>query len=208
MKQVSFFSERIKPVIIMAVITIICISLVSGIHLSTQELVIANEGLVLKKAVLYAAGVEIPSGNAEVNELYEERVEEQMDESGDVYIVYGEGGSTGGEIEAYAFIAPGPGLWGEIEMLAAFMPDLKTFAGIDFIKQNETPGLGARITEAWFKEQLRGKQPPLVMNPEGTESSASTEIDAITGASRTSDFVLSIFNEAGLRAAELEKEGM
>ncbi|HAK45553.1 MAG TPA: FMN-binding protein [Spirochaeta sp.] len=200
MKKTSFFSERIKPVIIMAVITIICIALVSGIHLSTQDLVIANEGLVLKKAVLFSAGVNLPEANSEINSLYDDRVEQK----GDVFIV---SGSSGG-IAAYAFIAAGPGLWGEIEAVTAFKADLKTFAGVDFIKQNETPGLGARITEDWFREQLRDRQPPLVMNPEGTESSDAAEIDAITGASRTSEFVLSIFNDAGVRAAELKKEGM
>lgn len=204
MKKTSFFSERIKPVIIMAVITIICIALVSGIHLSTQDLVIANEGLVLKKAVLYAAGIEIPETNPGINSLYDERVAE----NDGLFLVYKGGGRTKDDLAAVAFISGGPGLWGEIEAITAFNADLKSFAGIDFIKQNETPGLGARITESWFLEQLRGKQPPLIMNPEGTESAAAAEIDAITGASRTSEFVLSIFNEAGLRAAELEKEGM
>ena len=198
MKQPSFFSERIKPVIIMAVMTIICIALVSGIHLSTQELVIANEGLVLKKAVLYAAGIELPETNSEINGLYDERVAEKDD----LFIVSG----SAGKIKAVAFITAGPGLWGEIEVVTAFDADLESFAGIEFIKQNETPGLGARITERWFKEQLRHKTPPLTMVPEGTGTSES-EIDAITGATRTSGYVLQLFNNAGLRADGLKKEG-
>jgi Na+-transporting NADH:ubiquinone oxidoreductase subunit C len=204
MKKTSFFSERIKPVIVMAVITIICITLVSGIHLSTQDLVSANEGLVLKKAVLFAAGIEVPENNAEINSLYDELVVE--DEG--LFLVYDGNGTAFSNLSAVAFITAGPGLWGEIEVVTAFNSDLKSFAGIDFIKQNETPGLGARITESWFKEQLRGKMPPLSMLPEGTKSSASGEIDAITGASRTSEYVLQIFNSAGDRAAELAKEGM
>ena len=202
MKKTSFFSERIKPVVVMAIITIICIALVSGIHLSTQELVIANEGLVLKKAVLFAAGIDIPGSNAEINSLYDERVEED----GELFLVYDENGTGAGNIETVAFVTAGPGLWGEIEAITAFKSDLETFAGIDFIKQNETPGLGARITEDWFKEQLRGKTPPLVMLPEGTETASSSEIDAITGATRTSDYVLQLFNAAGERAPELAKE--
>ena len=184
----------------MAAVTVVCIALVSGFHLSTQELVVANEGLVLKKAVLFAAGLEIPGSNAAVNALYDERVEQR----GEVFVISG----SSGEPEAYAFITRGPGLWGEIEVMTAFRSDFSTFAGVDFIKQNETPGLGARITEGWFREQLRGKVPPLSLVPEGTESTDSAEIDAITGASRTSDYVLSLFNEAGLRAAEIKKEGI
>lgn len=198
MKKEGFFAERLKPVMIMAVLTIVCISIVSGIHLSTRELVIANEGLFLKKAVLYAGGVEMPETNTGINELYDQRVTED----GGVFTIRGEDG----EVSAYAFITKGPGLWGEIEAVTAFSPDLKAFAGVEFTKQNETPGLGARITEPWFKQQLRGKVPPLLMVPEGT-SASDDEIDAITGASRTSDYVLKLFNSAGERALALEKEG-
>lgn len=198
MKKEGFYSERVKPVIVMAVITIICISLVAVLHLSTEDLVIANEGLVLKKAVLFAGGVEIPPTNQEINELYDSLVTERDG----WYEISNDSGRT----KAYAFIQAGPGLWGEIEAVTAFTPDFSTFAGVDFIKQNETPGLGARITELWFREQLRGRTYPLSMNPEGTESPGAGEIDAITGATRTSEYVLSLFNKAGQRAEQLKGE--
>ncbi|MDC7222316.1 MAG: FMN-binding protein [Spirochaetales bacterium] len=196
MKKTGFYAERIRPVLVTAVLTIICITSVSFLHLFTQDQVRANEGLVLKKAVLSAAGVTLPASNLEVNDLYEARVSE------------GEGLFTvrdeGGNIMAYAFIQAGPGLWGEIEAIVAFDSGFSHFAGTEFIKQNETPGLGARITESWFKEQLRGKKAPLSLNPEGTESTAESEIDGITGASRTSEYALSLFNRADERAAELK----
>ncbi len=195
-KKNQFYIERIRPVTVTAVLTIICITLVSLLYLSTRDQVLANEGLVLKKAVLYAAGLAVPGSNHEINELYDSRVTE---EDG-IFTVKDDADKT----KAYAFIQAGPGLWGEIQAVVAFDTDLATFAGVDFISQNETPGLGARITESWFKEQLRGRKAPLTMNPEGTESTASSEIDAITGASRTSDYALSLFNKAGEKAAALE----
>ena len=195
MKKTGFYAERVRPVFVMAIITIICIFMISILHLSTQERVIANEGLVLKKALLFAGGVNVPETNTEVNDLFEKQVKE-----GDGFF---EISASSGKVLSYAFIQAGPGLWGEIEAITAFKPDLKEFAGIDFIKQNETPGLGARISESWFKEQIRGKKVPLTMNPEGTKSTKITEIDAITGASRTSEYVLSIFNFAGEKAATL-----
>jgi Na+-transporting NADH:ubiquinone oxidoreductase subunit C len=198
MKKDGFYAERIKPVVVMAIITIICIFLVSILYLSTQERVTANEGLVLKKALLYAGGLSLPESNNEINALYDKQVKEKDS--------YYEITDSSGKTISYAFIQKGPGLWGEIEAITAFKPDFKEFAGIEFIKQNETPGLGARITEKWFKEQIRGKETPLTMEPEGTESSKPTVIDAITGASRTSEYVLSIFNQAGKRAAQLKGE--
>ncbi len=199
MSKTGFYAERIRPVVVTAILTIICITLVSAFYLSTQDRVKENEGLVLKKAVLYAAGLTVPGSNEEINALYDSRVSEKDG----VFTVK----DTSGKASAYAFVQAGPGLWGEIDALVAFTADLASFAGVDFISQNETPGLGARITESWFKEQVRGKTPPLTMNPEGTESPAKTEIDAITGASRTSDYALSILNKAGERAASL-KGGM
>ncbi len=199
MKKESFFSQRIKPVFVMAVMTIVCIALVSGFYLSTQDLVVANEGLVLKRAVLFAAGIEVPESNAETNDLYDELVTEKED----LFIVK----DQDGKVSALAFIAAGPGLWGEIEAVTAFKAD-GSFAGIDFIKQNETPGLGARITELWFKQQLRGKRVPLSMVAEGSGASAGSDgkIDSITGASRTSGYVLTLLNEAGEKADKLVKE--
>ncbi len=196
MSKTGFYAERIRPVVVTAVLTAICITLVSAFYLSTQDRVKENEGLVLKRAVLFAAGLNVPATNQGINELYESLVTEDNG----VFTVR----DTSGKPAAYAFIQTGPGLWGEIGAVIAFDSSLSQFAGVDFISQNETPGLGARINESWFKEQLRGKVPPLKMNPEGTESSAPSEIDAITGASRTSEYALSLFNRAGERAASLK----
>lgn len=195
MKKNSFYSERVKPVVVMAVMTIVCISFISGVYLATLDRVKANQGLVLKKAVLYAGGITLPETNLEMNDLYERQVKEE----GDLYII----SDNNNNVLAYAFIEVGPGLWGEIQVMTAFTPDLEEFVGIDFIKQNETPGLGARITEAWYKEQLRGKLSPLTMVPEG-EAQGNNEIDAITGATRTSDYMLQILTNAAESALKLK----
>ena len=44
-------------------------------------------------------------------------------------------------IKAIAVIFKGAGLWGPIEGVIAFEPDLKTIRGIRFYSQEETPGL-------------------------------------------------------------------
>ncbi|MDC7125561.1 MAG: FMN-binding protein [Spirochaetales bacterium] len=198
MKKEGFYFERIRPVVVMIIITVVCIGLVSGIYLSTKKLVTENEDLVFRKAVLYAAGISVPESNVEINSLYDERVTEKDS----LYIVK----DTAGEVMALAFIVSGPGLWGDIEAVTAFDKTLEKFSGVEFTSQNETPGLGARITESWFKEQLRGKSTPLIMLPEGTRSDNVNEIDAITGATRTSDYVLAILNDAGVRAASLSRD--
>ena len=193
MKGQVIFRERIFPVLFMLLLTVVFIGVVSAIYLSTRDLVMLNESLFLKKALLYAADIPIPETSAETEALYTARIRE----------VTGQDGTTGyyeiltgdGSIAGYALITSGPGLWGEIQAVLAFEKDLETLKGLEFTRQNETPGLGARISEAWFKEQFRGKKGPFVLVPEG-EAAAVNEIDAITGATRTSAAVRGILNSA------------
>ena len=64
------------------------------------------------------------------------------------------------------------------------------------MNQEETPGLGDRITEPAFLDQFRAKifAPDLKLMPEG-QSQAKNEIDAITGATMSSVAFIDILNE-------------
>ena len=191
--SVSIFKERIFPIIFMFLVTAVFIALVSGIYLATRDNVIRNERLYLKRAVLYAAGLTIPESPEEIDAMYVEGIDEVFDDQDNVsyYVVRASGGSTAG----YVFPAAGPGLWGEIEAVVGLDADLKRLTGVDFIKQNETPGLGARISEDWFRQQFRGKTGPFTRVPEGTGSLDEREFDAITGATITSTAVQNILND-------------
>jgi Na+-translocating ferredoxin:NAD+ oxidoreductase RnfG subunit len=70
------------------------------------------------------------------------------------------------------------------------------------VRHNETPGLGARIDEAWFLRQLAGRRPPLSLAPEGTRSPEPGRIDAITGATITSAAVRDILNRTAASAPD------
>ncbi|MEW5815279.1 MAG: FMN-binding protein [Spirochaetota bacterium] len=204
MKTFGIFRERVFPILFMFIITVIFIAVVSSIYLATKDLVKLNESLFLKKAVLYAANLPIPARPLEIDEKYKERVREIKKEDGTIEyleILDQSGSGTWG----YAILVKGPGLWGEIEAVVAFGRDLSRLKGIEFIKQNETPGLGARISEQWFKEQFRGKTGPFKLVPEGS-STGPHEIDAITGASLTSGFVQKIVNQAVIQVKEIVKE--
>lgn len=199
MQEVSFYKERVYPILFMVVLTVVFISAISGIYLQTASLVEENETIFLKKAVLFSAGIPVPESNSEINRVYSEHVNE--------YMVDGKPGVfeiNGGE--SYAFRVTGPGLWGEIEALIGFDEDLKTMTGIDFIKQNETPGLGARIEEEWFKSQFREKTPPFSLVREDAEDTGPSEVNAITGATYTSNYVRDMVNNSPDRAAKLLEE--
>lgn len=155
-----------------------------------------------KKAVLYAAGIEAPEDSFELEKLYNRRIKETELENETVFQIL----DDSGDLEGFAVYGIGPGLWGEIQAVMGFENDGKTLTGLEFIKQNETPGLGARITEDWFKEQFRGKQGPFTMVPEGTSSTSPNQFDSITGATRTSTAVRTIINNTLKKADSIAKE--
>ncbi len=200
MKKEGFFPERMFPVIFMFVITVVCIAGVSFLYLSTKDMVLLNESLFLKKSVLYASNILIPGDSLSINEVYQDRVEEVKgeDDTIDYFRIKGEEGDA---TEGYVVFQDGPGLWGSITAVIGYKNDLETLTGIDFIYQNETPGLGARIMESWFREQFRGKRGPFSRVPEGT-SAAENEFDAITGATRTSAAVEKIVNNSSKTVVE------
>lgn len=89
----------------------------------------------------------------------------------------------------------GAGLWGAIWGYMAVEDDNQTVAGAIFDHASETPGLGAKIAEAPFYTQFRGKK--LIDNGEfgsvkvikGGANGADNGVDAISGATMTSKAV-------------------
>ncbi len=194
MKKDSFMKKRIYPVAFMLIVTVAFISVTTVIYTFTKDTIKLNERLRLKQAVLYASGTGLSSDPAKIEKAFDDRVDEVKDEAGRVrYYSIREEGSA--EIESYVVIQTGAGLWGEITAGVGFDRDLGALRGIEVIDQNETPGLGGRIDEAWFKEQFMGKQPPLSPVPEGDPTSDS-EFQAITGASYSTEAIQNIVNAA------------
>ena len=71
----------------------------------------------------------------------------------------------------------------------------KVVSGIDFLEINETAGLGMKATEPAFKEQFQNKA---VESFELTKDGAVEEyqVDALSGATRTSNAVTNAVNGA------------
>ncbi|RMG84930.1 MAG: FMN-binding protein, partial [Candidatus Dadabacteria bacterium] len=90
----------------------------------------------------------------------------------------------------YAFPFEGPGFWGPISGVVAVDPAGERILGISFVRHQETPGLGGRISEGWFRDQFRGK--PLevrdgrVLEFVFRPPTGEREVEAITGATQTS----------------------
>ena len=77
----------------------------------------------------------------------------------------------------------GNGLWGPIWGYIGLSSDFSTVVGAVFDHKSETPGLGAEITSEGFRSQFSGRE------MRQNNDNLSVEVDAIAGATRTSDGV-------------------
>ena len=149
-----------------------------------------NEELAEKKSVLSALGMKTSGEAVEVAKIFDGSVEKKNMSGIELYVKFDESK----KISGYAIPFSGSGLWGTINGYAAVSSDLKTILGIDFTSHSETPGLGGRIDEDWFKEQFRGI--PLEKGkPIEYKTGDKGQVDAITGATSTSRAVLQIVNQ-------------
>ncbi len=121
---------------------------------------------------------------------------------------------SAGNVVGYGVMLSGGGFQGPIKIMVGFDKDVNKVLGIEILENSETPGLGNRIVENWFKEQFKGKVPPLSA-VKGRAPENEREIQAITGATISSKSVTNIVNRAqevlssflsgGEQASEYEK---
>lgn len=193
--------QVVYPVVFMVVLSIVFGGALEGINTLTKDIIAQQEALRLKENVLYVLGF-IPSQAdakkedkallpSEIEALYAVGVVEKPVGDTTVYV-----GSKDGTLVGYAFEVSGPGLWGSMIGYAAISADQKSLLGMSVVSHSETPGLGGRIDETWFKEQFRNV-PIAAAQPEFVifKPKAGGNIDAIAGATLTSESVRVMINQ-------------
>ncbi|KEI13012.1 electron transporter RnfG [Clostridium novyi B str. ATCC 27606] len=118
-----------------------------------------------------------------------EKFDMKLDENGSVKEVNKADG------EGYAIKVGTKGYGGEILMMVGINKDGK-IGGIKILAHNETPGLGAKAPEKEFSGQYDKKSIEKSLKVVKTKPSADNEIEAITGATITSNAVTKGVNDA------------
>lgn len=176
---------------------IICIVFVFFLALAnelTKDRVASNNRLTERSAILSALGIAYTSPD-QVDSLYDAQVSTLNTDQGPVYKATVEGQAR------YAAKVAGPGLWGTIRAILAVDERVERIEGFQIVSHNETPGLGGRIDEAWFKAQFRGEKigsegiAVLQGSGKGDPDPDNSQVDAVTGASRTSQAVQDMVNK-------------
>ena len=131
-------------------------------------------------------------------DLAKEIKREPLDQNFPLYIAEVEG-------EKY-YIVPlrGSGLWNAIFGYISLKDDINTIKGAVFDHLGETPGLGAEITQEWFRERFEEEKiydeagnfiGVSVVKGNSSQSKDDNKVDAISGATITGDGVSNMISE-------------
>lgn len=181
------------PAIFMLVLSLVLTAILAAINAYTTPIVEFNSEIEQKTKILSVFDIDPGSTDPDViDKVFNENVVEDQYDGKPLYLY-----QQNGETIAYGVPFDGPGLWGGIEGYVGLNEDLKTVTGIEFIKQEETPGLGGRIEEPPYKNQFRNLD---ISAPTGdryviNRPQEGGNIDAISGATQTSTFVQNMINE-------------
>lgn len=192
------------PIIFMVVITAFFTFILAFLNYKTTDVILYNQQTDLRKTILYVFDIELPSEDPKVvEETFNKYIEEEKIGEETIYTV-----KEGEEITGFAFPIDGAALWGTVEGYAGISSDYSKLLGIDFVSHSETPGLGGRISEEWFKEQFRGLDLTLVDDGEYIvyKPAPNGNVDAIAGATQTSRSVSDFINKDIYEFINLRKE--
>jgi len=196
--------DRVYTVVYMALITAVATTLMTGAKALLKDRIELNEKLRERRSILYGLGLLDPSRKADakqVDELFRTRVKEEKRAGRRVFLASAEDGKT---IRAVGAVFEGQGYWGPIRGILSVDPEGRKIVALYFLSHEETPGLGGRIAAPWFLKQFQGKEVAepdaegryLVFLPEEAEAKGPQEVNAISGATRTSDSMRQIMNGA------------
>lgn len=157
--------ENVKRVVVLTIIILVSSLSLYAYYTSTEDLIREQETAKLTE---------------EINQIFPDAGRFVQKE--DIYYVY----SDDGDLIGYAFKATGKGYGGDISILVGVNNDEDlTIRKVSVLSQNETPGLGTRITEDEFISQFSNKPIDAIKL-----RSNNGEIDAITGATISSNAVV------------------
>lgn len=195
--------DKIKDALTLTLITLIAGILLGGVYELTKEPIAQRQieanaeayRMVLPEAAEFRADESLSQKAAAADSLLRQSglSMEQVAIDGAVYGYDETGAFKGVIVEAVSK----DGYGGAIKLAVGIREEgaAKVISGIDFLEINETAGLGMKAVEPAFKEQFQDKK---VDHFELTKDGASEEyqVDALSGATRTSNAVTNAVNGA------------
>lgn len=167
---IRFFKTH-KPVFVLMLICLIVAAAVSGANLLTMDRIAAQQ---LEKAESSRKLV-LPQA-------------QQFQEADNCYV-----GLSSGQIVGYVFTTSSKGYNGDVKVMTGIDCD-GNITGVEILEHSETPGLGSNAEKAEFREQYQQQVADFTVVKNSTAQAG--EIDAISGATITSNAVTDAVNQA------------
>ena len=195
-------SKKLKQAIYSVVFTVVICG-ISAFLLTTvnqlwAEKYEARQGVEKVRAILQVFDLATEKTSAsEVQEAYDRYITEKPAEGLTTYQA-----EKDGEMLGYAFQVSGTGRCGVIRGIMGVKPDRETIRRLVIYKQEETAGLGGKITEPEYLGQFPGQK---IVGPDGSAGMVLTDnapkgapnaVDGISGASLTTRSMMGILNES------------
>lgn len=178
--------QNIKLMLFVLILGVLTSGLLVGVDALTRDRIAQNAEAELKAAILDANGE--PYNLTNIHEVFAEAIE-VIEVDGLTFYRH-----KGTENVSYPY--EGGGVWGPIEGIITLEDDFETIVAIRVLVQEETPGLGGIVTEAKYLSNFVGiKMIPTLEINKDPSANAENEVDAITGATRTSEAFEIIMND-------------
>ncbi len=164
----------------------------AGVHMQLSPKIAQNKiNETLEKVPELVLG-DAPAAQREA--LQSEKILISVNESGrqTFYNVFK--ATRNGEVEGWVAKASAQGYADTVEVLIGLSREARTITGLFVLSQKETPGLGAKITERQWRRQFVGKPTSTRLEVVKDGADETHEIDAITGATISSNCVKTIVN--------------
>jgi len=186
--------ERYRAVVLAAISGLVLV----GIYLVTQPIILKNQAEFLTKAIF-----RVLPGTTSINTflLSGEQLEpyESADDSMPTENAIFAGHAADGTLIGYAVPADGAGFMDTIKLIYGFDPRRRAIVGMQVLDSRETPGLGDKIIfdEEFHQNFVELKVEPAIVGVKVAENPRpSNEVDTITGATISSEAVISILNRS------------
>ncbi|MGB7295050.1 MAG: FMN-binding protein [Candidatus Aminicenantales bacterium] len=186
-----------RMVVVLTAVGLISGGFLAGVGILTKDRIALNKKMEIERAI-----VSVVPGSAAGETLYEEKD----------FTVYG-AKNEAGELQGFAIYTSGVGFQDKISLMVGVDASLSRLNSLAVLDQKETPGLGAKITDQTsflvFWENRDFTQPLSLHKPPAptAESLSASEVNTITGATISSEAVLTIVNAAREKLKTLKEEG-
>lgn len=191
----SFFKangEVITPTAVLAIICVVVTLALSSTNLLTagkiEALAIETQNKAMAKLIEADEYHELPATTSFGDITYNAAIK---------------GGDTVGCI----FVTEANGYGGVVSVMTAVDMEGKVIAVEILAAADETPGLGQNVTKEYFYTRFNGMSGDIVVQKAGTAKKENNEIDAVTGATISSEAVKTAVNQALDYAAEIIAKG-